>query len=70
MSDLQAIADRVAIEALRGEFTDAVMMHDDDRLASLFTHDGAPRRPVTCRLLAMMWGGRSSPWLNSTGTSA
>jgi hypothetical protein len=28
MSDLQAIADRVEIEALRGEFTDAVMMHD------------------------------------------
>ena len=31
MSDLQAIADRVEIEALRGEFTDAVMMHDYDR---------------------------------------
>ena len=40
MSDLQAIADRVEIEALRGEFTDAVMMRDYDRLASLFT----PRR--------------------------
>ena len=26
MSDLQAIADRVEIEALRGEFTDAAMM--------------------------------------------
>ena len=25
MSDFQAIADRVEIEALRGEFTDAVM---------------------------------------------
>jgi hypothetical protein len=25
------------IEALRGEFTDAVMMLDGDRLASLFT---------------------------------
>ena len=43
MSDLQAIADRVEIEALRGEFTDAVMMHDYDRLASLFTHDGVVR---------------------------
>jgi hypothetical protein len=32
MSDLQAIADRVEIEALRGEFTDAVMMSDYDRL--------------------------------------
>jgi ketosteroid isomerase-like protein len=45
MSDLQAIADRVEIEALRGEFTDAVMMNDHDRLASLFTHDGALRIP-------------------------
>ena len=32
MSDLQAIADRVQIEALRGEFSDAVMMNDHDRL--------------------------------------
>jgi hypothetical protein len=45
MSDLQAIADRVEIEALRGEFTDAVMMHDYDRLASLFTQDGTVRLP-------------------------
>jgi hypothetical protein len=45
MSDLQAIADRVEIEALRGEFTDAEMMRDHDRLASLFTHDGAVRIP-------------------------
>ena len=28
MSGLQAIADRVEIEALRGEYTDAVMMRD------------------------------------------
>jgi ketosteroid isomerase-like protein len=41
MSDLQAIADRFEIEALRGEFTDAAMMHDYDRFASLFTRDGA-----------------------------
>jgi hypothetical protein len=34
MSELQAIADRVEIEALRGEFTDAVMMDDHDRLTS------------------------------------
>lgn len=34
MSDLQAIADRVEIEALRGEFTDAAMMRDYNRLAS------------------------------------
>jgi ketosteroid isomerase-like protein len=45
MSDFQAIADRVEIEALRGEFTDAAMMRDYDRLASLFTLDGALRMP-------------------------
>jgi len=45
MSDLQAIIDRVEIEALRGEFTDAVMMRDYDRLASLFTPDGVVRIP-------------------------
>jgi hypothetical protein len=45
MSDLQAIADRVEIEALRGEFTDAAMMRDYDRLASLFTPDGVLRMP-------------------------
>jgi hypothetical protein len=28
MTDFQAIADRVEIEALRGEFTDAAMMRD------------------------------------------
>ena len=45
MSNLQAIADRVEIEALRGEFSDAVMMNDHDRLASLFTRDGVVRIP-------------------------
>ena len=45
MSDFQAIADRVEIEALRGEFTDAVMMRDYDRVASLFTPDGVLRMP-------------------------
>jgi ketosteroid isomerase-like protein len=45
MSNLQAIADRVEIEALRGECTDAVMMRDWDRLASLFTPDGTVRIP-------------------------
>jgi ketosteroid isomerase-like protein len=45
MSDFQAIADRVEIEALRGEFTDAAMMCDYDRLALLFTPDGALRMP-------------------------
>jgi ketosteroid isomerase-like protein len=46
MSDFQAIADRVEIEALRGEFSDAVMMNDHDHLASLFTPDGAVRIPL------------------------
>jgi ketosteroid isomerase-like protein len=45
MSELRAIADRVEIEALRGEFSDAVMMRDYDRLASLFTDDGSVRMP-------------------------
>src|SRR5258708_36410160 len=45
MTDLQVIADRVEIEALRGEFTDAAMMRDRARLASLFTPDGVLRMP-------------------------
>lgn len=39
MTDLRAIADRVEIDALRAEFTDAPMMRDYDRLAALFTED-------------------------------
>jgi ketosteroid isomerase-like protein len=45
MIDLRSTTDRVEIEALRAEFVDAVMMHDYDRLASLFTGDGAVRMP-------------------------
>jgi ketosteroid isomerase-like protein len=45
MTDFQTIADRVEIEALRGEFTDAAMMRDRARLTSLFTPDGALRMP-------------------------
>jgi ketosteroid isomerase-like protein len=45
MSDLQRLADRIEIEALRGEFTDARMMGDYDRLVSLFTPDGGLRIP-------------------------
>jgi ketosteroid isomerase-like protein len=45
MSDPEAVADRVAIEALCAEFGDAAMMHDYDRFASLFTDDGAWRMP-------------------------
>jgi ketosteroid isomerase-like protein len=46
MSDGQAIADRVEIEALRGESIDAQMMDDYDRFASLFTPDGVWRVPA------------------------
>jgi ketosteroid isomerase-like protein len=45
MSDFQAIADRVEIDALRAEFTDAVMMRDYDRVGRLFTPDGTLRMP-------------------------
>jgi ketosteroid isomerase-like protein len=45
MRDLQTITDRVEIEELRSEFTDAIMMRDYDRFASLFTTDGAWRIP-------------------------
>ena len=45
MNSLEALADRVEIEALRGEFTDAGMVGDHDRFASLFTQDGVWRIP-------------------------
>ena len=45
MRDFQAIADRVEIEALRGEYSDAAMMRDRARLASLFTSDGVLSMP-------------------------
>ena len=45
MNDFQVVADRVEIEALRGEYTDAGVMRDAERLASLFTVDGAMRWP-------------------------
>jgi ketosteroid isomerase-like protein len=45
MGDFQAIADRVEIDALTGEFTDALMTRDYDRFASLFTQDGVWRIP-------------------------
>src|SRR6202034_4502731 len=64
MSDLQAMADRVEIEALRAEFTDAVMMRDYDRAASLFTPDGVLRMPnipaeLTGREEIRAWGERA-----------
>jgi uncharacterized protein (TIGR02246 family) len=45
MTDLQAIADRFEIGALPSEFTDAGLMRDYDRFASLFTEDAAWRMP-------------------------
>ncbi len=45
MSDYQSIIDRIEIDALCGEYTDAVMMHDYDRFASLFAQDGVYRIP-------------------------
>ena len=45
MSDTQAVADRFEIAALCAEATDAVMMRDYDRVASLFTPEGAMRWP-------------------------
>lgn len=45
MNDFQAIADRVEIEALRGEFSDAAMVGDYDRFVSLFTDDAVYRIP-------------------------
>ncbi|GAA3942089.1 hypothetical protein GCM10023085_24740 [Actinomadura viridis] len=45
MSDFEAIADRVQIEALRGEHFDAPMLGDYDRFASLFTEDAVWRLP-------------------------
>jgi ketosteroid isomerase-like protein len=63
VTDLQQIADRVEIEALRAEFSDAAMMRDYDRAASLFTDDGALRMPnIPAELVGKeelrAWGGR------------
>jgi ketosteroid isomerase-like protein len=63
MDALQAVADRVEIEALRGEYTDAAMMRDYDRLAALFTPDGVLRMPdVPVELIGQgqirAWGDR------------
>ena len=63
MSDVQSISDRVEIEALRGEFTDAAMMREYDRLAELFTPDAVlrmPNVPVELTGLAEIrgWGDR------------
>jgi ketosteroid isomerase-like protein len=44
--DFEAIADRIEIEALRGEAIDAQMMDDYDRFASLFAPDSVWRVPA------------------------
>jgi ketosteroid isomerase-like protein len=63
MTDFRAIADRVEIEALRAEYSDAAMMRDYDRVAALFTEDGVlrmPNVPVELTGLAEIraWGQR------------
>lgn len=45
MTDMQAVADRAGIAALRGEHADATTMRDYDRFASLFTPDAVWRIP-------------------------
>lgn len=45
MTDLRALADRIELTALQAEFTDAGMQRDFDRVAALFTEDGAWRMP-------------------------
>lgn len=45
MTDLQEIADRVEIDALRNEYTDAGMCGDLDRFAALFAPDAVLRMP-------------------------
>jgi hypothetical protein len=55
MSDMQTIADRIEVEALRAELTDAVMMRDFDRLASLFVPRG--RNAVAAHRQGVRWPG-------------
>jgi hypothetical protein len=45
--NIQMIADRAEIEALRAEFTDAGMMRDYDRLASLLSCPNCPGANTT-----------------------
>ena len=71
MSNLESMVDRFEVEALRGEFTDAAMMRDSDRLASLFTQGGVVRIPTSTSNSPA--GGRSAPgksgyWVSGTTT--
>ncbi|GAB3759536.1 nuclear transport factor 2 family protein [Microlunatus parietis] len=45
MTNLEELADRLAIEALRVDYTDAATERDHDRLIALFTEDGVYRIP-------------------------
>jgi ketosteroid isomerase-like protein len=45
MTDLQAIADRLDLQALQSDFVDAAMMRDWDGFAAVFAPDGAWRMP-------------------------
>lgn len=45
MTNLEQFADRLAIEALRVEYTDAATERDNGRLVDLFTEDGIYRIP-------------------------
>ncbi len=45
MSDIKDIADRFEIQTLQADCIDALMMHDYDRVAGLFTEDGVVRVP-------------------------
>lgn len=49
MSEVQAVADRVSIEARHGEFTGAVMMRDHDRVASMLVVRRADLRSPVAR---------------------
>ena len=65
MSDFQAIADRVEIEALRGEAADAATRRDYDRASSLFTPDAVVRIPhigVEATGLAEIRAGAERLW--------
>ncbi|MEU6841838.1 nuclear transport factor 2 family protein [Streptomyces sp. NPDC046716] len=43
--ELRSLRDRIEIDALRAEFTDAAMMNDHVRLAALFVAEGVLRIP-------------------------
>jgi hypothetical protein len=68
MNDLQAIADRVEIEAQRSKVTDAVMMPGYHRAASLFICGASrmPRHDRRSEAEACGGGGRIGPVFSST----